>query len=531
MAKHDFVIVGAGVNGLTVAGYLAKAGFNVGVVERRDFVSGGAQTQELIPGYKIETDSCVHGYIAMNPMIFMDELDLKAKYGLNYLRITAEPNPDSVIMFRDGTHYDMYMWSVDKTVESIAKISPADAEAYLQFIKDFRPVTDFFARGLSTAAPSIGPMFNMLDSNPVGRKCLDLLLRSATDIINMYFHDERVKVALMKQAAETVVNPDSAFTGINLAMNVTHQHEGFNLTPAGGGQELGNALRRQIEDHGGTIYLNFDVKEILFENGKACGVKSVDGDVVLAKNAVISSLVPQLTINKMCPEEVVPAELRTSIDRILPSEWAPFASWYACEGMLKFDSLNESENNANIYQLLPSTVDELRTMFDDIRRGIPPKVVAPYLFIHDHTDPSKAPAGCMTFQMMGPAPYNLADGGPQKWDEIKDAYEEHRLDHMRALGANIDEIKIASLVRSPLDIERWNPNYYKGDPMGIGPQLQQYMGWRPTPELARQKTPIDGLWICGTSVHPGGGVTGGSRGCAQLILDEYGIDFDKLVAK
>jgi beta-carotene ketolase (CrtO type) len=89
---------------------------------------------------------------------------------------------------------------------------------------------------------------------------------------------------------------------------------------------------------------------------------------------------------------------------------------------------------------------------------------------------------------------------------------------------------LARNIKSPLDIERWNPNYVEGDIMGLGAYLYQFMGWRPIPELGHYRTPLDGLYLCGIGTHPGGGVTGGARAAVQVIMEDLGIDFDDVVA-
>ncbi|HMN14495.1 MAG TPA: NAD(P)-binding protein, partial [Bellilinea sp.] len=139
MVEHEVLVIGAGHNELAVAAYLAKAGVDVGVLERRDFVGGGTQTREVsLPGFKQETDSVVHIMIQSNPMLLNDELGLKSKYGLEYIY----PDVQYGNVFPDGSSFCIYP-EVEKTCESIGKISPRDADNYMRFFEYSRTVLDF----------------------------------------------------------------------------------------------------------------------------------------------------------------------------------------------------------------------------------------------------------------------------------------------------------------------------------------------------------------------------------------------------
>jgi len=130
-AKHDIVIIGGGHNGLIVAAYLAKAGVDVCVVEMQDKMGGGVRTDELtLPGFKHDPASIMHGYIAANPLLSQDELKLKSKYGLKYIY----PDKEIAVLFPDDTAIVLQR-DIDKTCESIGKISERDADAYRKFHK------------------------------------------------------------------------------------------------------------------------------------------------------------------------------------------------------------------------------------------------------------------------------------------------------------------------------------------------------------------------------------------------------------
>ena len=522
VSEHDIVVVGAGHNELTTAAYLAKAGLDVAVVERRDFVGGGAQTRELtLPGFKHETDSVAHGFIQANPMILEDELGLKAKYGLEYI-----PFFPLAHLFADGGHFCTYR-SVDETCESIARLSPRDADAYRKFFAESKPICDFISRGNFGPAPSLGQLFALLDSNRDGREILRFMLMSASDVIEERFFDPRVKVALLKLADEAMVYPEAKGTGIELFLMVPMIHIYGAGTPSGGGIELSNSLVRSLEANGGKVYLNSEVTKIVVEGGKAVGVRVESGDVIRARRAVVSGLLAKITFGRLLDD--VPADLLREVKRVAPSDHSTVVSNYALNESPRY-KVGGDVDRAPLVEMLPS-LENLRLMFDDCRYGIPPRSLAPYVACHDLIDPSKSPAGKANIQFYQPAPYSLADGGPQKWDEIKEEFEEHKLAWLRQFAVNMGpENILARNIRTPLDLTRWNPNYADGDIHGGAPYLYQFMGWRPTPELGRYKTPVDGLYLCGIGTHPGGGVTGGGRAAAMVIMEDFGIEFEVVVA-
>jgi phytoene dehydrogenase-like protein len=523
MVEHDIVIVGAGHNALVVAAYLAKAGLDVGVVERRDFVGGGAQTRETtLPGFKHETDSCMHGAIQTNPLLTQDELGLKAKYGLEYLY----PDVQVANLFSDGSSFCIYR-DIDRTCESIAKLSPRDADAYRQFFEEAQLVLDFIGRGTFSPAPSLGPLFGMLDSSPDGREVLRSLLMSAWDVIEERFFDPRIKVAMLKIADEANSFPESKGTGIYLYFLVPMmQAHGFRI-PRGGGIQLPLSLVRCLEDHGGKVYLNSEVTKIVAEGGRAVGVRLASGEVIRAKRAVVSGLHAKITFGRLLDD--VPADLLRKVNRLAHSDHTTVSTNYALNEAPRY-KVGGDADQAYVVELLPP-MDDLRHMFDDCRYGIPPRTLAPYVCIQDHIDPSKSPPGKANIQYYQPAPYNLADGGPQKWDEIREAFEDHKLAWFRQFAVNMGpENILARDIKTPLDLERWNPNYVNGDIMGIGPHLYQYFGWRPIPELGHYQTPVEGLYLCGFGTHPGGGIIGGGRAAVQVVMEDMGIDFDDVVS-
>lgn len=523
MIEHEVLVIGAGHNELAVAAYLAKAGVDVGVLERRDFVGGGTQTREVtLPGFKQETDSVVHIMIQSNPMILNDELQLKSKYGLDYIY----PDVQYGNVFPDGSSFCIYP-EVEKTCESIAKISPHDGDNYMRFFQYARTVLNFITPALFSPPAPFGQVVSMLDSSPEGQEILRALLASTEDIVNDWFEDERVKVGMMKVANEAMLFPDSYGGGVELFLMIPMIHLNKLGIPRGGGVQLPLSMVRCIEDHGGKIHLNSEVTKVKVEGGRAVGVVLSSGEEMRAKKAVVCGLHPKILFNKLLDD--TSPELLHKVNRLKPSDHSTLTANYALNAPPQYKAGGDV-NRAILVEILPF-MDDFMAHYQECRMGLLPTTPVPYIACHSLYDPSKAPDGKASIQFYDPAPYRLRDGGPQKWDEVKEQQEDRKLEWVRKFTTNMGSENILDRhIFSPLDMERWNPNYIEGDVAGIGLQLYQFLSNRPIPELSQYTTPVDGLFLCGPCTHPGGGVMGGGRAAVQAIMEKLGIDFDKVIA-
>jgi phytoene dehydrogenase-like protein len=148
-------------------------------------------------------------------------------------------------------------------------------------------------------------------------------------------------------------------------------------------------------------------------------------------------------------------------------------------------------------------------------------------------DPSRAPAGGGVFYGVTFAPYDLHDGGPARWDAIKERVADESLAYYRKFYSNLtDDNIIGRVVRSPLDHERDSPaSFVRGDIHGAAPFMYQSVGHRPTPDLGHYRVPgVEGLHLVGPFMHPGGGVFGAGRATAIQMMDDLDIDYDRVLA-
>lgn len=521
MERHDVVIVGGGHNGLTVGAYLAKAGVDVCVLERQDIVGGAVATRELtLPGFKHEIGAYMHGIIQANPLIRKDELGLKSKYGLKYIY------PDKMFeaVFPDGRTMCFYR-DIDRTCESIAQFSPKDAESYRRFYKASNNMLKVASVAAFSPVPKWGAMMAFLDASEEGREFLKTIMSSAADIADDWFENDEVKVATTRFASEMMVSPWEKGTG-NAMFFASSLHLGGYGLAVGGSGALSNALAACITDNGGTIKVSSPVKSIKVESGEAKVVILDSGEEIVASKAIVSNLnVKQLFLEMVDPQQL-PSNFQDKVRRIKPSTFSAFTLAIAAKEAPRFKDGKECD--AMFVEISPF-LDEYSHIFEDYSHGIP-GVEMPLLAVPTLYDPSRAPEGKHTVYIYHYEPYNLKDGGPARWDEIKEEVGEKILKVVSEHIANLERDNILGMsIMSPLDIERYNPSMQAGDILHIASFITQSYANRPLPGWGQYRTPVKRLYMSGASTHPGGGVTGGGRAAALAIMEDMDIDFRKVV--
>jgi phytoene dehydrogenase-like protein len=149
-------------------------------------------------------------------------------------------------------------------------------------------------------------------------------------------------------------------------------------------------------------------------------------------------------------------------------------------------------------------------------------------------DPSRVPPGRGLFHGITFAPYNLADGGPRRWDEIREQMGDRSLRHYQQFVKNLTPENISKrTVVTPLDHARNMPTSMPGgDVHGVAPYFYQAFGHRPTPDLAQYTVPgVERLYLVGPFMHPGGGVFGAGRATAMKMFDDLKLNFDKVASR
>jgi phytoene dehydrogenase-like protein len=523
--ERDVVIIGGGHNGLACAAYLAKAGLDVLVLEKRDVVGGAAATEEPWPGYRVSSASYV---VSLMPPQVVRELDLK-RHGYEVSIIT----PDYFVPFPDGT--SLTLWGdVERDAAAIARFSEHDAEAYVAFGRYF----DHVARLLKDLLFVVPPNMNLRDlpkwAATAGRfrrwsgrdvhETVRLFTMSAADFLDEWFEDERVKGALATQAIIGgwcgPMTPGSAYVLMHHWIGEVDGHAGAWGWVKGGMGGVSSAMARAAQAAGAEVRTAAEVDRVaITTSGRAVGVSLSDGTLVRSQR-VVSSAHPVTTYRDLIGDERLPGDVVRDVRRyrtrsgsvklnVALSELPAFPSWD-----------QEGDPHKGLAAVSPS-IEYLERAWDDAKYGrMSQHPYVEVVFPTAHEPEGLAPEGrhlMLAFSQYGP--YELREGS---WDD--GGREEFARRVLKALGEFAPSLEDAVEhleVLTPKDIEArfglLGGNIMQGE---LTPD--QLFSFRPIPGHGDYRTPIAGMYLCGSGTHPGGGVMGvPGRNAASMILRDH----------
>ena len=538
MEAYDVVIIGAGHNGLVCAAYLLKAGYSVLLLEARSLPGGGATTEELMPeeapGFKFNPCAINHLFIFLGPVI--EELELH-KYGLEYLPcdpVVFCPHPDG--------KYFLAHKSVEKTCAEIARYSQHDAENYAKYVdywqRFVRSVTPFFNAppkslvdiGGNYDLKRLQDLFSLLSGVDDTLDLLRTMLSSPMDNINEYFDSEFLKAPLARLSAELSSPPSQKAMAFG-AMMMVMRHEPGMARPRGGTGALTEALVKAVQSLGGVILTDQKVEQVLVDDGKAVGVRVAGGKEYRANKGVISSIdVKRLFLHLVDANDVDSADpnLRERVDRrISDNNETILKIDCALSEPLRFEHHKHKDEYLIGSILIADSVNHVEKAHTDCTMGkIPDEDPSMYIVMPTGLDASMAPEGKHTLWIEFFAPYQIAGAegtglkGTGWTDELKNKVADRVIDKLAQYSPNLKHSIIARHVESPAELSQ-RVGFYKGNYYHIDMTLDQMLCFRPLPEIANYKTPIDQLFLTGAGTHPGGAISGlPGRNCARVFLHQ-----------
>ena len=524
MTDFDVVVAGAGHNSLVTAAYLARAGLRVLVLERASRIGGDTSTEEVtLPGYRHDLCASAHTIFQSSPIVRNDELEL-GRHGLRYLF----PDPVVVMPFTDGRGIVMHRDRA-RTIREIERFSAHDARAYARMLDDWDQIKESQSRARYSPATTPSDAIAALEATPPGVEAVRWRYSSALDTVRERFDDERVRTFFLWLSLMTMARVDQAGTGL-LPLSIAAGRQAFSWTTAEGGSvALPEALARIVVEHGGQVRTGAEVTRILIEGGRAVGVVTADGAAHRARRAVVS------TIHiKHLPSVVGEGPLGEDFMRGL-ERWRTgvtmFVTHYALAAEPRYAL--DGAAIASVAAGICGSTDELLAALAAFERGEIHLDRPPLLCVSSSVvDATRAPSGHHTLKVVGFLPYELREGGPERWDAVKDEVSETLLEHYlrHTSGLSRNDI-LARHVESPLDLERRNPHNYRGSCHGGEQDLGQEGALRPMPGWAGYRLPVAGLYQTGATTHPGASVTGApGRNCAQVLLDDLGLSLADAIA-
>jgi phytoene dehydrogenase-like protein len=510
--RWDAVIIGGGHNGLVCAAYLARAGRKVLVIERRELLGGCAVTEEIWPGYRVSTGAYL---VSLMQERIVRELDLP-RYGY---QVDAK-DPAFFSAFPDGRY--LFMWQDRaRTLDEIRKFSSRDAAAYPAYEDQIERLSRLVEVLLLTTPPQFPPagVGDFLDYIKLaarlyrlgGRDLVALVkifTQSASDFLDEWFESEELKVTL---ATDGVIganggprSPGTAYILLHHSMGGVAGHRGLWGFVRGGMGQVAESIAASARASGAEIRTNAAVERIVLRDGRACGVALAGGEEIAA-SLVVSNLDPRRTFFGLIAERGLDPEFVRAIQRFR-CEGTSLKMNLALSGLPDFRALPGApgpQHRATMH-ICPS-IEYVERAWDDAKYGRPSERPLLELTVPTMYDPSLAPPGKHILGVfLQYAPYTLRDAN---WDEIGEPYGEHVVDLIAEYAPNIHSIIEQMQVLTPLEMERrfgiTGGNIFHGEM-----SLDQMFVMRPVAGWARYRTPVKGLYLCGSGTHPGGGVMG-----------------------
>jgi phytoene dehydrogenase-like protein len=519
----DFIIIGAGPNGLQTGAYLSKAGQKVLLLERRYECGGGLWTEESTYPDFLHSTHAIY-------MMMVDYAPVYKDFRLEEDYLVKHIHPELVFAmpFSDGKSLCLYK-DVERTCQSIAQFSEKDAESYRDFYQFNKRCVDEFI-GPATYCPPLGALDQIvkLQSTELGQEMIEYGEKSAIEIVNEKFEHERVKTMMLYLACHWGVRYDQPALGYLASLYLDRAHN-YQMVK-GGSHMVPQALNKVIHENGGLVKNNQRIQRIIVEGGAAKGVEMEDGKVYEATKAVISSIDPHQTFLELIEEDKLDGELAQKIKGWEWESYSLLGIHSALEERPRFSAAdsNQGIDDAFIYILGYEKLDDLVNYLDALYEGEIPKELGFNCCFPSNHDPGLAPEGRCVSLISAMMPYNLKEGGPDKWYNLK--FKEEMADRCLGLleryAPNINKDKVfQTYISTPKDIANKFLNMKEGS-IKQGAYTPLQMGYvRPNEDCSHNRTPVKNLYLAGSSVYPGGCVIWGSGYlCAQHVAEDYGIE-------
>ena len=523
MSDYDAIVVGAGHNGLTNAAFLAKAGLNVLVVEKNSYIGGATVSRELRKDWKYS--NCSYVCSLFRPEIY-NALDL-GRHGLKVIPLIG-----SMTFKENGDYFGSYHEPNVRRRE-LMRHSERDADATIRFDADvlrwcrlirgflLRTPPDpgsFKPRDIFEFAYLMKKFYELSESQIY--EFIRFFTMSIAEYLENYFENETI---LAHYSGGSIIgtglgvqSPGTAYVLLHHAMGDVDGNVGSWGFARGGMGAVAAALASSLQSLGGEIRTDAEVVNISVSGNRTRGVELASGEKISAK-VVVSNLDAKRTFLKIMKEADLPPKLvhRAKHFKIRGSSGKLNI---ALDGMPRFPALPPGSPLTLGHMHFTDTLRRLEKAYDDWKEDR--WSADPYCdaLIPSQYDPSLAPPGKHMMTVFVQYCPVEADGG---WTDAKrQAFGQTVIDQIAEYSPNFKDLILHSEVRTPREIDNeigmTDGNIFHGELT-----FDQLMFNRPFPGYAQYRGPVRGMYMCGSSTHPGGGVMGapGANAAREILRD------------
>jgi phytoene dehydrogenase-like protein len=523
----DAIIIGAGHNGMALAAYLGISGWKVLVLERRLEEGGGLSTEQYTrPGFLHNLHSNYHTFVGLCPVY--DDLGLVGgEDGVSYVH----PPVQMGSVFEDGTALTVHT-DMQKTHASMSKFSGKDADTWMRLYKEVKGFQDLMIRTLMYAPPmQLNDITKALTVWKVEEKTefFRVKLRSMciNDFLDKHFEHDRIKAMLAFHAAVCGYYTDVTGLAVSFPF-MLGKIDNWQIA-VGGSHRLAHALWRRMRRNNVTLLPASPVSRVLVEDGRAAGVRLEDGREYLADKLVASSVDLGQTFEKFLPPDEAPQDIKEEVAAYEYQDGSLFSVHLALHKIpsLKAASFDPDINKAWVLNLGYESLKDFNNDWKDIRNSKPPEHPRLNVAVNSMFDPTDAPEGKATGLIRVFAPYSVGEEGAGVWDtSFKDVYMKRCIQKWQSYCEDFtDDDILEARPYTPRDISEKLTNMVRGDWMVGKIAESNLMANRPGSSLSQYRTPIKGLYLCGSCTHPHGFITfGPGYNALQVIADDFGLE-------
>jgi len=450
--------------------------------------------------------------------------DLRLEHDYNVKHVF--PALQCSLLLKDGRSLCVYT-DLDKTCKSIAQFSKRDSESYREIYHKVQEYTEYYlAPATYDLAHSPLLAAAKLEASDWGKELMSYSAKSPREIVDELFENEHVRTMWLYLLSHWGLQHNMHGIGY-LALLYLNRSSNYRLV-LGGSHMVSQAICKCIVENGGMIWGSQRIKRIVIDDGAAKGVELEDGRVIEAK-VVVSSIDPYQTFFRLVGKENMEPDFAERLQDFKWEKWSLITAHLALESAPDFIAAasNPDINRSLMYLLGYETPEDLIGHWEAIDKGETCENKGFECSFPSIFDPSQAPPGKHTGLISQMAPYDLDEGGADRWWNFKFKEEQMawRAEKLAEYAPNIKDSILWHAFHTPLDIENKFLDMVKGS-YKQGAYLPLQMGFnRPNEFCSGYRTPIKDLYVCGSSCHPGGMIIwGAGYNAAGVIAQDMGVE-------